>query len=352
MCFLSAQISSLLRDVLRYKHVKKTKNTRISNERERETILHKMTGKSSSREKKRTFLSLLSSKNNINIEKKSTVSWGPLWDSPTRIKKQKEEEEGRRPPNTISDFALTTPPNEPVAKERNNFSVEEKNAEDASSGKRSFLEASLGGFHATATGDKDDEEEEEETMKDETMTMAKEEQHPGGEKSPAAVGEKLGELLLSRTLASKPPMKGFAFIKSSEFEQFKENYWQRQKEMKKKTKHASMIPRGPPPPPLEEKIKKKTNVPKRRTTAASSNDDDVHQNSPPVVLRGHVYSVVVPSAPSSESSSSRATREEKNRRRRRSFLVKLEAQFGDNGQKWQALEAYVSPSSYSSEESE
>ena len=36
MCFLSAQISSLLRDVLRYKHVKKTKNTRISNERERE----------------------------------------------------------------------------------------------------------------------------------------------------------------------------------------------------------------------------------------------------------------------------------------------------------------------------
>jgi exopolysaccharide biosynthesis protein len=116
MCFLSAQISSLLRDVLRYKHVKKTKNTRISNERERETILHKMTGKSSSREKKRTFLSLLSSKNNINIEKKSTVSWGPLWDSPTRIKKQKEEEEGRRKPNTISDFALTTPPNEPVAK--------------------------------------------------------------------------------------------------------------------------------------------------------------------------------------------------------------------------------------------
>ena len=176
-----------------------------------------MTGKSSSREKKRTFLSLLSSKNNIN-EKKSTVSWGPLWDSPTRrIKKQKEEEEGRRPPNTISDFALTTPPNEPVAKERNNFSVEEKNAEDASSGKRSFLEASLGGFHAPATGDEADEEEEE-TMKDETMTMAKEEQQNGGEKSPAAVGEKVGELLLSRTLASKPPMKGFAFLKSSEFE--------------------------------------------------------------------------------------------------------------------------------------
>ena len=309
-----------------------------------------MTGKSSSREKKRTFLSLLSSKNNIN-EKKSTVSWGPLWDSPTRrIKKQKEEEEGRRPPNTISDFALTTPPNEPVAKERNNFSVEEKNAEDASSGKRSFLEASLGGFHATATGDEDDEKEEE-TMKDETMTMAKEEQQNGGAR-PAAVGEKVGELLLSRTLASKPPMKGFAFLKSSEFEQFKENYWQRQKEMKKKTKHASMIPRGPPPPPLEEKIKKKTNVPKRRTTAALSNDDDVHQNSPPVVLRGHVYSVVVPSAPSSESSSSLATREDQNRRRRRSFLVKLEAQFGDDGQKWQALEAYVSPSSYSSEESE
>jgi hypothetical protein len=306
-----------------------------------------MTGKSSSREKKRTFLSLLSSKNNIN-EKKSTVSWGPLWDSPTRrIKKQKEEEEGRRPPNTISDFALTTPPNEPVAKERNNFSVEEKNAEDASSGKRSFLEASLGGFHATATGD-EDEEEEEETMKDETMTMAKEEQHPGGEKIPAVVGEKVGELLLSRTLASKPPMKGFAFLKSSEFEQFKENYWQRQKEMKKKTKRASMIPRGPPPPPLEKEKKKK----KRRTTASSNDDDDVHQNSPKVVLRGHVYSVVVPSsAPSSESSSSLATRREENRRRR-SFLVKLEAQFGDNGQKWQALEAYVSPSSYSSEESE
>ena len=311
-----------------------------------------MTDKSSSREKKRTFLSLLSSKNNINEKKKSTV-WGPLWDSPTRrIKKQKEEEEGRKPTNTISDFALTTPPNEPVAKERNNFSVEEKNAEDASSGKRSFLEASLGGFHATATGDEDDEEEEEETMKDETMTMAKEEQQNGGAR-PAAVGEKVGELLLSRTLASKPPMKGFAFLKSSEFEQFKENYWQRQKEMKKKTKHASMIPRGPPPPPpLEEKIKKKTNVPKRRTTAALSNDDDVHQNSPPVVLRGHVYSVVVPSAPSSESSSSLATREDQNRRRRRSFLVKLEAQFGDDGQKWQALEAYVSPSSYSSEESE
>jgi hypothetical protein len=311
-----------------------------------------MTDKSSSREKKRTFLSLLSSKNNINEKKMSSV-WGPLWDSPTRrIKKQKEEEEGRKPTNTISDFALTTPPNEPVAKERNNFSVEEKNAEDASSGKRSFLEASLGGFHATATGD-EDEEEEEETMKDETMTMAKEEQHPGGEKIPAVVGEKVGELLLSRTLASKPPMKGFAFLKSSEFEQFKENYWQRQKEMKKKTKHASMIPRGPPPPPpLEEKIKKKTNVPKRRTTAALSNDDDVHQNSPPVVLRGHVYSVVVPSAPSSESSSSLATREDQNRRRRRSFLVKLEAQFGDDGQKWQALEAYVSPSSYSSEESE
>jgi hypothetical protein len=306
-----------------------------------------MTGKSSSREKKRTFLSLLSSKNNIN-EKKSTVSWGPLWDSPTRrIKKQKEEEEGRRPPNTISDFALTTPPNEPVAKERNNFSVEEKNAEDASSGKRSFLEASLGGFHATATGDEDDEEEEE-TMKDETMTMAKEEQQNGGAR-PAAVGEKVGELLLSRTLASKPPMKGFAFLKSSEFEQFKENYWQRQKQMKKKTKHASMLPRGPPPPPLEEK-KKKKNVPKRRTTASSNEDGDVHQNSPPVVLRGHVYSVVVPSTtPSSESSSSRATRED---RRRRSFLVKLEAQFGDDGQKWQALEAYVSPSSYSSEESE
>ena len=311
-----------------------------------------MTGKSSSREKKRTFLSLLSSKNNINEKKKSTA-WGPLWDSPTRIKKQKEEEEGRKPTNTISDFALTTPPNEPEARDRNKFVAEEKNAEDASSGKRSFLEASLGGFHATATGDKDDEkEEEEETMKDETMTMAKEEQHPGGEKSPAAVGEKVGELLLSRTLASKPPMKGFAFLKSSEFEQFKENYWQRQKEMKKKTKHASMIPRGPPPPPLEEKIKKKTNVPKRRTTAALSNDDDVHQNSPPVVLRGHVYSVVVPSAPSSESSSSLATREDQNRRRRRSFLVKLEAQFGDDGQKWQALEAYVSPSSYSSEESE
>ena len=311
-----------------------------------------MTGKSSSREKKRTFLSLLSSKNNIN-EKKSTVSWGPLWDSPTRrIKKQKEEEEGRKPTNTISDFALTTPPHEPEARDRNKLAMEEKNAEDASSGKRSFLEASLGGFHATATGDEDDEEEEE-TMKDETMTMAKEEQQNGGEKSPAAVGEKVGELLLSRTLASKPPMKGFAFLKSSEFEQFKENYWQRQKEMKKKTKHASMIPREPPPPPpLEEKIKKKTNVPKRRTMAALSNDDDVHQNSPPVVLRGHVYSVVVPSAPSSESSSSLATREDQNRRRRRSFLVKLEAQFGDDGQKWQALEAYVSPSSYSSEESE
>ena len=310
-----------------------------------------MTGKSSSREKKRTFLSLLSSKNNINEKKKSTA-WGPLWDSPTRIKKQKEEEEGRKPTNTISDFALTTPPNEPEARDRNNLAMEEKNAEDASSGKRSFLEASLGRFHATATGDEDDEKEEE-TMKDETMTMAKEEKYPGGEKSPAAVGEKVGELLLSRTLASKPPMKGFAFLKSSEFEQFKENYWQRQKEMKKKTKHASMIPRGPPPPPpLEEKIKKKTNVPKRRTTAALSNDDDVHQNSPPVVLRGHVYSVVVPSAPSSESSPSLATREDQNRRRRRSFLVKLEAQFGDDGQKWQALEAYVSPYSYSSEESE
>ena len=309
-----------------------------------------MTGKSISREKKRTFLSLLSKNNNVNEKKKSTkeFSWGPLWDSPTRrIKKQKEEEEGRRPPNTISDFALTTPPNEPVAKERNNLAMEEKNAEDASSGKRSFLEASLGGFHATATGDEDDEKEEE-TMKDETMTMAKEEQQNGGAR-PAAVGEKVGELLLSRTLASKPPMKGFAFIKSSEFEQFKENYWQRQKEMKKKTKHASMIPRGPPPPPLEEK-KKKKNVPKRRTTASSNEDDDVHQNSPPVVLRGHVYSVVVPSTtPSSESSSSRATRED---RRRRSLLVKLEAQFGDDGQKWQALEAYVSPSSYSSEESE
>ena len=138
-----------------------------------------MTDKSSSREKKRTFLSLLSSKNNINEKKKSTV-WGPLWDSPTRrIKKQKEEEEGRKPTNTISDFALTTPPNEPVAKDRNNLAMEEKNAEDASSGKRSFLEASLGGFHATATGDEDDEEEEE-TMKDETMTMAKEEQQNGG----------------------------------------------------------------------------------------------------------------------------------------------------------------------------
>ena len=335
---------------MRYKHVKKTKNTRISNKRERETILQKMTGKSSSREKKRTFLSLLSKNNNVNEKKKSTkeFSWGPLWDSPTRrIKKQKEEEEGRRPPNTISDFALTTPPNEPVAKERTNLAMEEKNAEDASSGKRSFVEASLGGFHATATGDEDDEKEEE-TMEDETMTMAKEEQQNGGAR-PAAVGEKVGELLLSRTLASKPPMKGFAFLKSSEFEQFKENYWQRQKEMKKKTKHASMIPRGPPPPPLEEK-KKKKNVPKRRTTASSNEDDDVHQNSPPVVLRGHVYSVVVPSTtPSSESSSSRATRED---RRRRSLLVKLEAQFGDDGQKWQALEAYVSPSSYSSEESE
>ncbi|CAL6283759.1 unnamed protein product [Bathycoccus prasinos] len=313
-----------------------------------------MTGKSGSREKKRTFLSLLSKNNNINEKKKSTeFSWGPLWASPTRrIKKQKEEEEGRRAPNTIADFALTTPPNEPVARERNKFAVEEKNAEDASSGKRSFLEASLGGFpDNNATGDEDDEEEEE-TMKDETMTMAKEEKHPGGEKSPAAVGEKVGELLLSRTLASKPPMKGFAFLKSSEFEQFKENYWQRQKEMKgkKKTEHASMIPRGPaPPPPLEEK-KKKKNVPKRRTTASSNEDDDVHQNSPPVVLRGHVYSVVVPSTtPSSESSSSRATRED---RRRRSFLVKLEAQFGDDGQKWQALEAYVSLSSDSSEESE
>jgi hypothetical protein len=309
-----------------------------------------MTGKSSSREKKQTFLSLLSKNNNVNEKKKSTkeFSWGPLWDSPTRrIKKQKEEEEGRRPPNTISDFALTTPPNEPEARDRNKLAMEEKNAEDASSGKRSFLEASLGGFHATATGDEDDEKEEE-TMKDETMTMAKEEQQNGGAR-PAAVGEKVGELLLSRTLASKPPMKGFAFLKSSEFEQFKENYWQRQKEMKKKTKHASMIPRGPPPPPLEEK-KKKKNVPKRRTTASSNEDDDVHQNSPPVVLRGHVYSVVVPSTtPSSESSSSRATRED---RRRRSLLVKLEAQFGDDGQKWQALEAYVSPSSYSSEESE
>ena len=303
-----------------------------------------MTGKSSSREKKRTFLSLLSSKNNINEKKKSTESsWGPLWDSPTRrIKKQKEEEEGRRPTNTISDFALTTPPNEPEARDRNKFAVEEKNAEDASSGKRSFLEASLGGFHATATGEEDDEKEEE-TMKDETMTMAKEEKQTGGARQ-AAAAEKVGELLLSRTLASKPPMKGFAFIKLSEFEQFKENYWQRQKEMKgkKKTKHASMIPRGPPPPPLEKEKKKK----KRRTTASSNDDDDVHQNSPNVVLRGHVYSVVVPSTtPSSESSSSRATREN---RRRRSFLVKLEAQFGDDGQKWQALEAYVSPAESSS----
>ena len=84
--------------------MKKTKNTRRSN-RERETILHEMTDKSSSREKKRTFLSLLSSKNNINEKKKSTV-WGPLWDSPTRrIKKQKEEEEGENQP-ILSQISL------------------------------------------------------------------------------------------------------------------------------------------------------------------------------------------------------------------------------------------------------
>ena len=205
-----------------------------------------------------------------------------------------------------------------------------------------------GGVRPAEKAAQEEKEKEDAGVAAEKMELGDEddeEYYPSG----ARPAEK-GELLLSRTLASKPPMKGFAFLKSSEFEQFKENYWQRQKEMKKKTKHASMIPRGPPPPPLEEKIKKKTNVPKRRTTAALSNDDDVHQNSPPVVLRGHVYSVVVPSTtPSSESSSSRATRED---RRRRSLLVKLEAQFGDDGQKWQALEAYVSPSSYSSEESE
>lgn len=204
-----------------------------------------------------------------------------------------------------------------------------------------------GGVRPAEKAAQEEKEKEDAGVAAEKMELGDEddeEYYPSG----ARPAEK-GELLLSRTLASKPPMKGFAFLKSSEFEQFKENYWQRQKEMKKKTKRASMIPRGPPPPPLEEK-KKKKNVPKRRTTASSNEDDDVHQNSPPVVLRGHVYSVVVPSTtPSSESSSSRATRED---RRRRSFLVKLEAQFGDDGQKWQALEAYVSPSSYSSEESE
>jgi len=328
---------------LRYKHAKKTKkNARMSNERDE--IMRTMTGKSGSREKKRTFLSLLSKNNDENINEKK-FSWGPLWDSPTRITKQKEEDKAARPPNTLAAFALTTPSNEP-ARERKNF-VAKENAEDENNNKTgedqgSFLEASLGGgFSANATGDED---EEEETMKDETMTMAKEEKQNGGARL-AAAAEKVGEILLSRTLASKPPMKGFAFIKSSEFEQFKEN-WQRQKVIKgkKKTEHASMIPRGPPPPPLEQEKKKK----KRRTTASSNDDDDGHQNSPKVVLRGHVYSVVVPSsAPSSESSSTRATREEKNRRQR-SFLVKLEAQFGDNGQKWQALEAYVSPAESSS----
>lgn len=203
-----------------------------------------------------------------------------------------------------------------------------------------------GGVRPAEKAAQEEKEKEDAGVAAEKMELGDEddeEYYPSG----ARPAEK-GELLLSRTLASKPPMKGFAFLKSSEFEQFKENYWQRQKEMKKKTKRASMIPRGPPPPPLEKEKKKK----KRRTTASSNDDDDVHQNSPKVVLRGHVYSVVVPSsAPSSESSSSLATRREENRRRR-SFLVKLEAQFGDNGQKWQALEAYVSPSSYSSEESE
>ena len=233
---------------VRYKHAKNTKKTtRMSNERDES--IRTMTGKSGSREKKRTFLSLLSKNNDENVNEKK-VSWGPLWDSPTRIKKQKEEDKAARPRNTLAAFALTTPPNE-AARERKNF-VAKDNAEDENNNKmgedqRSFLEASLGGgFSANATGDED---EEEETMKDETMTMAKKEKQNGGAR-PAAAAEKVGELLLSRTLASKPPMKGFAFIKSSEFEQFKEN-WQRQKETKgkKKTEHASMIPRGPPSPP-------------------------------------------------------------------------------------------------------
>ena len=105
MCFLSAQLLLLRGDVLRYKHVKKTKNTRISNERERETILHKMTGKSSSREKKRTFLSLLSSKNNINIEKKSTVSWGPLWDLRRGLRNRRKKKKGEDHP-ILSQISL------------------------------------------------------------------------------------------------------------------------------------------------------------------------------------------------------------------------------------------------------
>ena len=59
--------------------------------------------------------------------------------------------------------------------------MEEKNAEDANSGKEASWKPLCDSTQLD--GDKDDEEEEEETMKDETMTMAKEEQHPGGERA-------------------------------------------------------------------------------------------------------------------------------------------------------------------------
>ena len=67
--------------------------------RERETILHKMTGKSSSR--KRGDVLYISSKNN-NIEK-SKASLGDPLGSPTRIKPEEEE---RRRPLSLSQISL------------------------------------------------------------------------------------------------------------------------------------------------------------------------------------------------------------------------------------------------------
>ena len=91
-----------------------------------------------------------------------------------------------------------------------------------------------GGVRPAEKAAQEEKEKEDAGVAAEKMELGDEddeEYYPSG----ARPAEK-GELLLSRTLALRCP-KGFAFIKSSEFEQFKEN-WQEMKGRKKS--HGSM----------------------------------------------------------------------------------------------------------------
>jgi len=98
-----------------------------------------------------------------------------------------------------------------------------------------------GGVRPAEKAAQEEKEKEDAGVAAEKMELGDEddeEYYPSG----ARPAEK-GELLLSRTLALRCP-KGFAFIKSSEFEQFKEN-WQEMKGRKKS--HGSMMNGGVDP---------------------------------------------------------------------------------------------------------